>query len=169
MDYHLQILGEGIYIVLYGSEGMMEAANQYCDTKDALELSEYAEWIGRHGLRARLCIRPEVKRIFFRRRVDKAVRESNDLLQRYGALIPECEIDQREIEYTLLHRYDDTEEGQDYHMDIRWDPEAAVWIAESDDVPGLVLEDDSLERLKERFKVAVPEILGLNDATKDDK
>ena len=44
-----------------------------------------------------------------------------------------------------------------------------MWIAESDDVPGLVLEDDSLERLKEQFKVAVPEILGLNDATKDDK
>ena len=43
-----------------------------------------------------------------------------------------------------------------------------MWIAESDDVPGLVLEDDSLERLKERFKVAVPEMLELNDTPKDD-
>lgn len=43
-----------------------------------------------------------------------------------------------------------------------WDPEAAVWIAESDDVPGLVLESGSFDALVERVRIAVPELLELN-------
>lgn len=31
-----------------------------------------------------------------------------------------------------------------------WDPEAAVWIAESDDVPGLVLESGSFSKVLSR-------------------
>ena len=45
-----------------------------------------------------------------------------------------------------------------------WDPEARVWIAESDDVPGLVLESGSFDALVERVRVAVPELLELNGA-----
>ena len=45
-----------------------------------------------------------------------------------------------------------------------WDPEAGVWVAESDDVPGLVTEADTLERLVERLRVLVPELLELNGA-----
>lgn len=45
-----------------------------------------------------------------------------------------------------------------------WDPETAVWVAESDDVPGLVTEADTLERLVERLRVLVPELLDLNGA-----
>lgn len=43
-----------------------------------------------------------------------------------------------------------------------WDDEARVWVAESDDVPGLVLESGSLDALIERLRYAVPEMLELN-------
>ena len=50
-----------------------------------------------------------------------------------------------------------------------WDSEAGVWVAESDDVPGLVTEADTLERLVERLRVLVPELLELNSPlTKSD-
>ena len=45
---------------------------------------------------------------------------------------------------------------------FRWDDEAAVWIATSDDVPGLILESGSIDALLERVKVAVPELINLN-------
>lgn len=45
---------------------------------------------------------------------------------------------------------------------LTWDAEACVWIAESDDVPGLVLESGSFDALIERVRFAVPELLALN-------
>ena len=48
---------------------------------------------------------------------------------------------------------------------LTWDQEARVWIAESDDVPGLVLESGSFDALIERVRVAVPELLELNGAS----
>lgn len=45
---------------------------------------------------------------------------------------------------------------------FQWDSEAAVWIATSDDVPGLVLESGSFDALLERVKQAVPELIRLN-------
>ena len=44
-------------------------------------------------------------------------------------------------------------------IDFAWDPDAEVWIATSESVPGLVLEDDSLDKLIERAKIAITEIL----------
>lgn len=49
-----------------------------------------------------------------------------------------------------------------YKIQFDWDAEAAVWIATSDDVPGLVLESGSIDALVERVRVAVPELLTLN-------
>ena len=43
------------------------------------------------------------------------------------------------------------------------DSEAAVWIATSDDVPGLVLESGSFDALVERVNVAVPELINLKE------
>lgn len=43
-----------------------------------------------------------------------------------------------------------------------WDEDASVWIATSDDVPGLVLESGSFDALIERVRYAVPELLELN-------
>jgi predicted RNase H-like HicB family nuclease len=43
-----------------------------------------------------------------------------------------------------------------------WDAEAEVWIAESDQVPGLATGADTLEELVEKLKVAIPELLTEN-------
>lgn len=48
-----------------------------------------------------------------------------------------------------------------------WDDEARVWVAESDDVPGLVLESGSMDALIERLRYAVPEMLALNGVGKN--
>ncbi|MBI3898814.1 MAG: DUF1902 domain-containing protein [Gammaproteobacteria bacterium] len=43
-----------------------------------------------------------------------------------------------------------------------WDPDAKVWVATSDDVPGLATEAETVERLLEKLRVIVPELLELN-------
>ena len=45
-----------------------------------------------------------------------------------------------------------------------WDEDAQVWIATSEDVPGLVMESGSFDALIERLRIAVPELLQLNGA-----
>ena len=50
----------------------------------------------------------------------------------------------------------------EYDIHMIWDSEAAVWIATSDGVPGLVLECGSLDALIERVRFAVPELLALD-------
>ena len=47
-------------------------------------------------------------------------------------------------------------------INYMWDSNANVWIATSESVPGLVLEDASYDDLVERVKAAVPELLELN-------
>lgn len=43
-----------------------------------------------------------------------------------------------------------------------WDDEARVWVATSEDVPGLVAEAESRELLLKRLREMVPEMLELN-------
>lgn len=50
----------------------------------------------------------------------------------------------------------------EYVINFAWDSEAEVWIATSDDIPGLVLESGSFDALLERTRFAVPELLELN-------
>ena len=38
-----------------------------------------------------------------------------------------------------------------------------MWVATSDDVPGLVLESNSYDALIEKVKFAIPELLELNN------
>ena len=47
-----------------------------------------------------------------------------------------------------------------------WDDDANVWIAQSNDIPGLVLEGGSLDALIERVRFAAPELLELNKRSK---
>ena len=49
-----------------------------------------------------------------------------------------------------------------YRIKVLWDNEADVWIATSEDVPGLVLESGSFDALVERVKYAIPELVELN-------
>ena len=46
-----------------------------------------------------------------------------------------------------------------------WDEEARVWVATSDDVPGLATEERSIELLIEKLKVMIPELLALNQGS----
>ncbi len=50
----------------------------------------------------------------------------------------------------------------EYVIHLTWDDEANVWIATSDDIPGLVLESGSFDALLERSRIAIPELLALN-------
>jgi hypothetical protein len=42
---------------------------------------------------------------------------------------------------------------------IHWDDESSGWTAESDDIPGLILESNSLDALIEKSRYAVPDLL----------
>ena len=52
--------------------------------------------------------------------------------------------------------------GKQFDIDIHWDEEASVWIATSDDVPGLATEHHSFDALIEKLKVIIPELLEAN-------
>ena len=47
----------------------------------------------------------------------------------------------------------------EYDITMTWDDEASVWIAESNDIPGLILESSSFDNLIERVKAAIPDLL----------
>jgi len=49
-----------------------------------------------------------------------------------------------------------------YFIRAEWDEEADVWVATSDDVPGLVTEEATMESLVEKLKVIIPELLEAN-------
>jgi hypothetical protein len=46
-------------------------------------------------------------------------------------------------------------------IDARWDGEASVWIATSDDVPGLVVEVDAWPVMIEEVRLVLPDLLEL--------
>ena len=48
-------------------------------------------------------------------------------------------------------------------VSLKWDNEAYVWLASSDDIPGLALESGSLDALMERVKFAIPDLLELKN------
>ena len=50
----------------------------------------------------------------------------------------------------------------EYNVSIIWDEEAQVWVATSEDVPGLTLESPSYDTLLSRLSSAIPELLKLN-------
>lgn len=52
----------------------------------------------------------------------------------------------------------------EYTINFTWDNEASVWVATSNDIPGLVLESGSFDALLERTRFAVPELLSLNNS-----
>jgi hypothetical protein len=43
-----------------------------------------------------------------------------------------------------------------------WDDQASVWVATSDDVPGLATEADNLNVLVDKLKRMIPELLDAN-------
>jgi predicted RNase H-like HicB family nuclease len=43
-----------------------------------------------------------------------------------------------------------------------WDADAQVWVATSDDVPGLVTEAETVEALIAKLEILIPELLDAN-------
>lgn len=58
-------------------------------------------------------------------------------------------------------------DAQAFTVRAVWDAEARVWVAESNDVPGLVTEGASQETLVEKLTSLVPELLELNNHSID--
>ena len=56
-----------------------------------------------------------------------------------------------------------------YTVQAIWDEEARVWVAESEDVPGLATEAESPEALLNKLRVLVPELLELNDCLRSNE
>ena len=49
-----------------------------------------------------------------------------------------------------------------YYVKAVWDPEASVWISETD-IPGLVIEADTLAEFEQAMLQYAPEILAANE------
>ncbi|MEF8982614.1 DUF1902 domain-containing protein [Thiohalorhabdus sp.] len=49
-----------------------------------------------------------------------------------------------------------------FHVQTFWDPEAEVWVATSDDIIGLATEAEDMNRLRERLRSIIPELLREN-------
>ena len=43
-----------------------------------------------------------------------------------------------------------------------WDQEVSVWVATSEDVPGLVTEAATAEELEEKLQIMIPELMKAN-------
>ena len=52
--------------------------------------------------------------------------------------------------------------GPIYHVQADWDHETGVWVATSDDVPGLATEATTIEALAEKLQTMIPELLEAN-------
>lgn len=52
----------------------------------------------------------------------------------------------------------------DYEIIVKviWDSEAKVWVAQSDNLSGLITEADTMEILIEKLKIMIPELLEVN-------
>lgn len=49
-----------------------------------------------------------------------------------------------------------------YEIKAEWDGEAGVWVASSDEVPGLATGADTFEALIDKLRIVVPELLEEN-------
>ncbi len=48
-------------------------------------------------------------------------------------------------------------EAKLYNIQAFWDTEAEVWVATSEEVPGLATEADTLENLNDKLREIIPE------------
>ncbi|BDA67871.1 Domain of unknown function DUF1902 [Calothrix sp. PCC 7716] len=49
------------------------------------------------------------------------------------------------------------------NIEAFWDSEAEVWVATSEDVPGLVTEAETIELLSSKLRVMIPELIFANE------
>jgi hypothetical protein len=53
-------------------------------------------------------------------------------------------------------------------INARWDDEASVWIATSDEAPGLVVEADDWPAMIEEVRLVLPDLLDLSGESAED-
>lgn len=99
MDYHVQRLGHDISALLYGCEGMLLAADQYCECRERLELPDYMDWMANHSVKAHLYVRKQARGPFHRLRVRQIVKYLNNQLRELDALLT---VDERSPEIAEL-------------------------------------------------------------------
>jgi predicted RNase H-like HicB family nuclease len=46
-----------------------------------------------------------------------------------------------------------------YQVIVEWDEDARVWVASSEDVPGLATGADTFEELIEKLRIVIPELV----------
>ena len=81
-------------------------------------------------------------------------------LQKYTENIKLLKVENIYKTYAIINEQEVNE--MEYKVNFTWDDEASVWIAQSDDILGLVLEGGSLDALIERVRFAAPELIELN-------
>jgi hypothetical protein len=57
--------------------------------------------------------------------------------------------------------------NRDITVKARWDDEASVWLATSDDVPGLVVEADTWPSMINEVQLVLPELLEVSGQSAD--
>lgn len=92
--------------------------------------------------------------------------------------VPIFTLDKQTDQTNYIFMQDERHDNQDIHSSAskgepssmlkplfvraEWDEEAKVWVATSDDVPGLATEDVTMERLMDKLKIIIPELLEAN-------
>jgi predicted RNase H-like HicB family nuclease len=56
-----------------------------------------------------------------------------------------------------------------FKIESYWDEESEVWVASSDEIPGLSTEADTIEALMQKLRNIVPELLLLNQIIQSDE
>jgi hypothetical protein len=52
-----------------------------------------------------------------------------------------------------------------FNVQVTWDAEAEMWVADSDDIPGLAAEAPDDKSMWGKLEVLIPELLALNDVS----
>ncbi|MBG1265749.1 DUF1902 domain-containing protein [Nostoc sp. WHI] len=55
-----------------------------------------------------------------------------------------------------------------FKVEAFWDSNAEVWVAASDDIPGLVTEASTIELLTQKLREIIPELIILNKIVPSD-
>lgn len=50
-----------------------------------------------------------------------------------------------------------------FNVQVTWDADAKMWVADSDDIPGLAAEAPDDVSLREKLSRLIPELLALNE------
>jgi predicted RNase H-like HicB family nuclease len=64
------------------------------------------------------------------------------------------------VENHMVKRTTDTAKA--FEVTAVWDPEAGVWVAESNDIPGLVAEAETMDELVPELEKIIPALIAEN-------